>query len=227
MTCDEFLQIWNALLDARAPMTPAERSRLDAHAVGCADCRGLAAGLSSLQNAMAQVQPIKPPSGFAERVLERWAEEPRTVTFPGLRPARLAAAAALVAAACGLFAWRPWAAQQIAPAAVPVAVQPGDAAEPVSVALATATSATLDLARETSGPAARIGRQVLDEAARSTSVGELPMRLPVRPPSDVLRGVGDDLDRGVRPLTGSARSAFAFLALPGAGAARRDPERRP
>jgi hypothetical protein len=106
-------------------------------------------------------------------------------------------------------------------------------------ALADATSATWDLARSASEPAARISREVLDAtvqahgasvvgsddvsavpraelgeelASLSVSLRSLdPMRAESEDASGVLRLVGDQLSEGVRPLSSTARHAFGFL----------------
>ena len=76
-------------------------------------------------------------------------------------------------------------------------------------ALADATSATIDLARETSAP---VGRVVLASTRITASEPSLPLRVPsVVPTADVLRSVGNRVGAGVKPLSGSARGAFGFL----------------
>ncbi len=114
-------------------------------------------------------------------------------------------------------------------------------------ALAEATSATWDLARSASEPAARIGREVLDVTARSgrptverpvdpsmtasagTSggLGNLSVSFPSLDPlgsdaaeaSALLQQVGDHLSAGVQPLSSTARHAFGFLLGPPAARA--------
>ncbi len=106
-------------------------------------------------------------------------------------------------------------------------------------ALADATSATWELARSASEPAARIGRDVLDATTRAedvvsepepeapTSVADrlvtatgaltlpVPSLAPFAPdPSAALQQVGDHLASGVRPLSDTARHAFGFLIGP-------------
>jgi hypothetical protein len=96
------------------------------------------------------------------------------------------------------------------------------------------TAATLDLARAASEPAARIGRQVIDAAARpdpaaseTEPAGEPDsIALVVSVPSlnalapnpaaaaAMWHQVGDGLADGVRPLTSTARHAFGFLLGP-------------
>ena len=108
-----------------------------------------------------------------------------------------------LAAARGL--WRPVAGPAIDPAPDPSATRPlGDS-------LAEATSATWELAREASAPAARIGRVAWIEApAPSPAIGVAPPS----PSPGVLREVGSRVGAGVRPLSGTARNAFGFLLDP-------------
>jgi hypothetical protein len=81
---------------------------------------------------------------------------------------------------------------------------------PLSAALADAAFATLDLARETSAPAARVGRQVI-----ATSLpGELPAAKNVLPASESFQSFGEEVNRGVKPFSGTAQRAFGFLIGP-------------
>ena len=106
----------------------------------------------------------------------------------------------------------------------------------LSEALADATAATWDLARTTSEPAARLGRQVLESATQVESparagasaadpagssypgLDSLAAVLPVVPQappgSALLQQVGDGLSASVRPLSSTARQAFGFLRIP-------------
>jgi hypothetical protein len=85
---------------------------------------------------------------------------------------------------------------------------------PLTDALADATSATWDLAREASAPAARLGRDVLGAAALPGSPTAPETPDPSASAAVVLRQVGDRVNEGVRPLSGSARHAFSFLLGP-------------
>jgi hypothetical protein len=114
-------------------------------------------------------------------------------------------------------------------------------------ALAEATSATWDLARSASEPAARISREMLDATTQSGEVlsesqpegrsasGDhsgrggvgltvsVPSFAPIAPDpfaaSAALQQVGDHLAAGVRPLSDTARHAFGFLIGPAPGQA--------
>ena len=93
-------------------------------------------------------------------------------------------------------------------------VEPPRTERPITESLAEATSATLSLARETSAPAARVGKQVL--ASATLPKADWPVEMPTRAePAEVLQSVGSRVEEGVRPLSGAARSAFSFL-LPSA-----------
>jgi hypothetical protein len=81
-------------------------------------------------------------------------------------------------------------------------------------ALAVATAATWELAREASAPAARFGRQMLVSAEIPEAAPAFGLPRGVRPVSEVLEGVSDHVNAGVAPLEGSARHAFSFLIGP-------------
>ncbi len=162
--------------------------------------------------------PPAPPEGFADRFLERWqATCPRPA-----RPWRLlraagplaAAAAVLVAVLLGLRVGR---VRAPGPATTPPPVVEAIDPRKVTDALADATSAAWDLALETSAPATRVGRDVID-AAVADEEGAAPPSGGVLPDPDVLRRVGERVTDGVRPLSGTARHAFEFLLGPAAPA---------
>src|SRR5262249_32515896 len=81
-------------------------------------------------------------------------------------------------------------------------------------ALAHAGSATWDLAWQTSAPAARVGREVLDPSSLVEPAEALPLSVPVAPPDEVLQAVGDRVNAGVRPFSGAPRQSFGFLLSP-------------
>jgi hypothetical protein len=101
-------------------------------------------------------------------------------------------------------------------------------------ALADATAATWELARTTSEPAARLGREVLDAtgvtqgattaSAPDESAGPdlLPLSsmlrvVPNSPAPAFIQELEDRLATSVRPLSSSARQAFGFLRTPALG----------
>lgn len=80
-----------------------------------------------------------------------------------------------------------------------------------------ATEATIDLAREASAPATRIGREVLEYERSATE--EAPSdpdanQEVASTASEMLHTVGEQVNAGVRPISGSARHAFSFLLGP-------------
>ncbi len=101
-------------------------------------------------------------------------------------------------------------------------------ARPLNEALAGATSATWDLARSATEPAARISRNVIDvattpgstvpDSGASVPAVSVPSLDSLAPDSDtaaaMLRQVGDSLVTGVRPFSSTARHAFGFLLGP-------------
>src|SRR5262249_15796690 len=100
-----------------------------------------------------------------------------------------------------------------APRANPAApLAPSIDSEALTSALAEATSATWDLARSASGPAARVGLQVLDAppVAQATPPS-IPADDRPGPASQVLEGVGDRVNDEVGPLSVAARHAFGFI----------------
>jgi hypothetical protein len=105
----------------------------------------------------------------------------------------------------------------------------------LSESFASATAATWDLARSTSEPAARLGREVLEAAAQSSdpaadepslATGEGPLGpglvslpsvlrgAPDPPGSALLQEIGERLSASVGPISSTARQAFGFLRTP-------------
>jgi hypothetical protein len=216
--CRDFEGVWNEKLDARGTWSAEADQALEAHAAACSTCRAVDARYRALAQAI-RMLPAPPPltvsADFADRVLAAAAiDESRRAIFrlaPRRRRAQLAAAAVvIVAVGLGLRTWRtggnPPPALPSPPVATHVqAIDPDD----LSAALADATSATLALAREASAPAARVGREVLAEADLPSSTPAFGLPEGVVPA--VFQGVGARVNAGVRPLSGTARSAFGFL----------------
>ncbi len=221
MNCDRLEQLWQNWLDAPSGPSPALDAEAEAHRAQCPACRTRSAGFLSLATALGTaVESPSPSAGFADRVLwslqaERKAEARRRTWR---RWGTLAAAAVLVVSS-GLGIWIGRSGPEPQPPEVAVH-QP--APEPVRLtdALAEATSATMELALESSAPAARLGREVLDSTAR------------VQPPSaeftnpveasEALEGAGRRLTSGVSPLSQQAQRAFGFLLGPASN--RAEPE---
>ncbi len=89
---------------------------------------------------------------------------------------------------------------------------PTVAVRPLNRTLSEASEATLQLARATGEPAARLGRSVFEKAEWTTS--PLLPEISMEGASDTLIGVSQRFGQGVRPLGGSARKAFGFLLAP-------------
>jgi hypothetical protein len=210
--CSQTERLFNAWLDARAETPPADVRALVAHAASCPACRAIAARYELLGRALRSWGPgPSPPEGFADRVIAAAHPEPRVLPVSRWRWA--AAAAVVVATLVGLRGVIQPRSPERKPIPVTQVVRPEVPPRPLSDALADATQATLALARETSAPAARIGRQVLAAATINHS-RPLALQPSIEPAADVLQSVGDGVNQGVRPLSGSARHAFRFLIGP-------------
>lgn len=216
MKCRDFERMCDERIDARTAGRPAEERALAVHAAACPACRAVAERYEVLRQAIEALgPPPTPPADFAARCLAAWdrmapAPAPRTLRFrPAVRWA--AAAALLLLAGAGVrsrFLWKD-------PTAVPIVRQaPPAPARPLASALADATAATLDLAWETSAPAARVGREVLGDVAVPVASAALPLPLPL--PVSVESAM-EAWSAGVRPFSGSARQAFGFLLGPALG----------
>lgn len=188
---------------------------LIAHAAVCPSCRRLADRFELLEDAL--------QNGITAPVVDPWVSaqivaglEP--VASPGTRHRTDRRSwmpwAASLAAACLLLA-PSWTLQTAGPVAPKPAIPVGRAAapeplQPLASTLAEATASGLELARETSEPAARLGRVLListrvprpAETVPSTESGDEP---------DLWKSVGDRVVTGVRPLSAPARQAFGFL----------------
>jgi hypothetical protein len=217
MNCERLENLWQAWLDDPLGPSPALDPEAETHCAGCESCRQRSAGYAVLSAALtgAPQGPESPSPDFADRAILAYQVELRVEA--GRRTWRrwgALAAAALLVVSSGLGLWfaRSGAPDHPAPVAV-IPVRP----EPVrlSDALAEATSATIELALESSAPAARLGRDMLDSTRR------------VRPPSadlanpveasEALEGAGRRLTSEVPPLSDQARRAFGFLLGPVSG----------
>jgi hypothetical protein len=216
MTCDDFLRAWNDRIDDPGSFATDRAGELDAHGVACEPCRRLASGFRLF------VHPLPTPAvpeGLADRVVVAWlARGQRGRRFTA--PARWGWAISLAAAAIvlAMFASKvPWRVRT-----PEVAVQRPPSTRPWTSALAEATSATLDLARETSAPAARWGQDMMIAGSPREFAWPVAIESPAMP-SEILETVSRKVNSGVRPLSGSARRAFSFLIAPGPAAAGRSP----
>jgi hypothetical protein len=232
-----------------------------AHASSCPECRELAAQWRALRHAIrAWRQPPVPPAGLADRILAesrlpqsfQWKLVTADESMHLIRMASILVAAAVLVAlllpmiSLSLRGNRPVNPRDVAARstetnlhAVSDSARHPDGRHQLDRALAEATSATWDLARSASEPAARISRDVLDATTRSedvasertsdrplatgepSDVGAAGLTVPVPSldqlapdASAVLQQVGNHLSAGVRPLSDTARHAFGFLIGP-------------
>ncbi len=218
MNCRDYEAAWNARFDAR-DSTPLTGGPLETHAARCPSCRVLGAHYQTLEQALRLLAPPLPSTEFVDRAAAA-AAKTKPVALAGrisgtARVRVLAAAAAvLMAVGLGVMTWTIRRDGPSGPAVPSVATAPEP--DDLTTALAEATSATLDLAREASAPAARVGRQVLIVAELPSSPSASGMSDEVPRVLDVWQSVGDRVNDGVRPLSGSARRAFGFLLGTGA-----------
>lgn len=230
-----------------------ERALLD-HAERCPDCRRVAARYQLLRRAIgAWHSPPVVPADLADRILAADAEAPASSAWAvgECKPERwgplivtyssILAASILMAVVFRWFAGHERANRPTLPSpSVAIADRlhsvgssssaPIAGSRALNRALAEATSATLDLARFASEPAARISQQVLDAASNSAARmaeagiagrergGGMPTPAfdSLAPDAGAMfQEVGDRLAAGVAPLSKSARRAFGFLLGPG------------
>jgi len=218
MNCRDFETRWNELLDAR-PAGPSQlESELEAHALACEPCRGISARYQVLRVAIsAWPAPPAPSARSIERLhaltVPATPGRKRQESSPWRTLVPLATAAALLA-----LVWQNWPVSVSTPSSerVPSLAAPVAANRPLGTALAEATEATIDLALEASGPAARIGRELLDLDHLETPVVLKKVVEPSAPEDDsptngLFQSVGERVNAGVKPISGSARHAFGFL----------------
>ncbi len=254
MTCRDFQRICDELLDADAhgenEHQRDDAARLAAHAAECPACRAIEARYQLLEQAIrAWRQPPAPSPAFVDRILAAARSEPAIIPAPAGRPWPMnrdglrivAGLAATVLVGVSVALLLPRLARndrtESHPPVVERTVTPPRMPSPsINRALADATSATWDLARSASEPAARLGREVLDAneddgAARTAAAATtaraqhaeglaslnvpVPSLEPLAPDaSAVLQQVGDQISAGVRPISSTARQAFGFLLGP-------------
>jgi hypothetical protein len=251
MNCHDFRRKWNELLDAETAAGPTVAGSEDAlrqHAAGCDACRQLAARYHVLRHALrAWVGAPRPSADLADRILaaasapsgSAWAVRDAAARerMPWRLVASVVAAAIIVSMVLPVIPRRvrsqrpdhpPGSQNAVLHSVASPETGRSDLAD-LQRALAEATSATWDLARSASEPAARISRDMLDATIQPEEVhseaqlgraevglaAPIPIVIPPAPgaatASAVLQQVGDHLAAGVRPLSRTARHAFGFL----------------
>ena len=168
-----------------SPQLLAEREQAACtHALGCPRCRLVRARYETLRRALrVWVSSARPKMTLSPALVERILAEQKTGSSRRARRwrAALPLGAAVAAVACLIalvLAPLPWRLERVSPGidrGRPAGRASGSALRPsnrqadsrvLSEALADATAASWDLARTTSEPAARLGRQVLESATR-------------------------------------------------------------
>jgi hypothetical protein len=221
INCGDFERIWNLCLDERGMASPELLSSLESHSAECPSCRSAHGRYAVLAQALRTLGPMPPlPADFSTRVLQELGQQlatRRAYLFPPRRIAVFAIAAGILLA-LGVSTLRP---PDRNPTAPPIVSAPTNPPEPhdLSEALAAATDATWKLASETSAPAARIGLDILESTtlpgssvtfSMADSV-ELEMKDAVDAPTSLFQSLGERVNAGVGPLSGTARQAFGFL----------------
>lgn len=225
MNCEGLEALWQAWLDDPDGPSPAFDPESDAHRAECESCRRRSAGYQRLSAALATPRVAEWPSPqFVDRTLTAYHAELRSQAKRSAwkRWGTLAAAAALVVSS-GLGTWIVRFGGSHRPSSetrAPVAPEPVRLSE----ALAEATSATIELALESSAPAARLGREVLDSTVR-VQPPSADLTSPVGAP-DALDEAGRRLTSGVSPLSDQAQRAFGFLLGPVSGFQEAEPPSR-
>jgi hypothetical protein len=210
MTCRDHALLWNACLDEPSCLTPDRRRELDAHEASCPSCQRIGAAFRILTD---HLPAPTPPTGLSDRVIAAWEGrglgEGVAPTLLGWRTAYALAACAAAAIPVAFFL-RGWTGRDPAPARPIARISP---ARPWNVALADTASATLDLARETSAPVARIGKDAL--VASRWNRGDVPADVAApRSAETLVDEVSRRVNAGIRPLGGTAKRAFSFLSAP-------------
>jgi hypothetical protein len=227
MKCREFEKRWNDVLDARLEGLPELERDLEVHASTCERCQSVSARYQLLRQAVAAWGPPPTPSAASLERLRCLSVSPRPRRVVG-RWVRLAIPLATAAAVLAL-AWLDGRWRTDRP--IPVRVETCSTARvssprPIKSALEEATSATIDLALEASAPAARIGRDFLTleeedadplEASPSEAGIASDDSAASNSATDMLQTVGERVNAGVKPISGSARHAFSFLLGPPPG----------
>jgi len=211
MDCQDFESWCRRRFDERRSFaSTADAPDVAAHVASCATCRAAIARYGRLEAAIGLWSGTAvPTAGLSDRIVAAVLHDRRSVSILTIRRRALFATAALLLVALGLGIRHSLISSRSDAVAVVATPNP----PPLPDALAAATTATLDLARKTTEPASRVGGRVIAQAKLPTSP-QLSLSMPVRPASRIISVLGDDVNRGVKPLSGSARNAFGFLLAP-------------
>ncbi len=221
--CRDFARVWNERLDQRDGGSPELALSLAAHAASCAACGCRDRIFRELESAPASWSVIPAP---LELVVERWraaATASRTLPprFDRRRSFRVAARWGLVATvvASALICGR-----ASLPLLFPIESAPGlpngvvGSSPRLEDAFAEARTMTLELAREVSGPAARIGSEAFGwRRNRSILASDLAQFDRDETSTDPVEGsqpaviAQSSEPAGGGLISGSARYAFRFL----------------
>lgn len=229
LTCREFETRIHQFLDRRSIDPITIDSKAARHGEECASCRAKYQEYLLLDRALRsriEAAPSSKSPEFTDRVLARLAAEEarssRRLIFPWAIGAAAAASVLVAAVATFQFQSRP---HHIKDQQSKTALTNDDKSKPAPIALAPtaiapmgadsiaeATSATLELARLASAPAARLGGEWFRTSAVERDSNRVVERVSLgRSASKVWRKLGDGVQAGVEPLSSPARRAFGFL----------------
>jgi predicted anti-sigma-YlaC factor YlaD len=213
MDCHTFESLCQSRFDNWLPLgSLGDLADSAAHVSVCESCRETYSRFALLEASVGAWKQ-RPSSlldpDLTERIVQSALDDRPTLTFTARHRRALLATAALLAVSLGLGIGISWTAKR--PETPEIASQVGP--PPLPEALAEATTATLDLARKTSAPAGRAGSRMIARA-KLPSAPQLSLNVPIRPASEMISVLGEDLNRGVKPLSGTARNAFGFLLAP-------------
>ncbi len=175
MQCRDFERLLNEQLDARDLASVELNRTLETHAADCPGCRLIASRYQTLRQVLrVAARPPAPPVDFVSRFLQATELDGPPPVRRSVVTARrvlgsLAMAASLLALA--FLGWRslPGPGTPEAPVQTAKPQVPNEESPLLTDAIASASSATWEFAVETSGPAARLGREFLDAAALQES----------------------------------------------------------
>jgi hypothetical protein len=193
MNCHDARELFSALVDDA--LDPTERSTLDAHLAGCAECRRELERFRATVALLRAVEPARAPAGFVDRVLEAARPAPlhhrllRALFLPWPVKLPLEAAAIVLVGVMAVMLFRetpepPRAARDepAAPAQTPAQKEPAASGHREGRAKALADEETdrarrRDLARAAPTPAPATERRTEAPAAASKPSTDVPSRL--------------------------------------------------